>query len=64
MDPAQAARLAKDIDVKLVIPSHYDMFPDNSLPPRLLRTNLIALGIGERYRELKHGHPFLFPESK
>jgi L-ascorbate 6-phosphate lactonase len=64
LDPSQAARLAKDIDVKLVIPCHYDLFPDNSLPPRLLRTNLIALGIGERYRELKHGRAFVFPESK
>lgn len=64
MDPAQAARLARDINVKLVIPSHYDLFPDNCLPPRLLRTNLIALGIGERYRELKHGRAFVYPEPR
>ncbi len=63
LDPGQAARLAKDIDAKVVIPSHYDLFPDNSLPPRLLRSNLVVLGLGDRYRELKHGKVFLFPET-
>lgn len=64
LDPGQAARLAKDIDAKIVIPCHYDLFPDNSLPPRLLRTNLIVLGIGDRYRELKHGKAYVYPEPK
>jgi L-ascorbate 6-phosphate lactonase len=64
LDPGQAARLAKDIDAKVVIPCHYDLFPDNSLPPRLLRSNLILLGIGERYREPKHGQAYLYPESR
>jgi len=63
MSPVEAARLAKELDVELVIPTHYDMFPDNSLPPQLLRTNLIVEGIGERYRELQHGKPFTFPET-
>jgi L-ascorbate 6-phosphate lactonase len=63
LDPGQAARLAKDIDAKVVIPCHYDLFPDNSLPPRLLRSNLILLGIGDRYRELKHGKLYTFPEA-
>ena len=60
----RSARLAKDIEAKVVIPCHHDLFPDNSLSPRLLRTNLIALGIGERYRELEHGHLYLYPEAK
>jgi hypothetical protein len=30
----------------------------------LLRTNLVALGIGERYRELKHGKAYVYPEKK
>ena len=63
MSPIEAARLAKELDVELAIPCHYDMFPDNSLPPQLLRTNLIVEGIGERYRELQHGKPFTFPET-
>jgi len=64
LDPGQAARLAKDVGAKVVIPCHHDLFPDNSLSPRLLRTNLIALGIGERYRELQHGNMYLYPETK
>lgn len=64
LDPGQAASLAKEIDAKVVIPCHYDLFPDNSLPPRLLRTNLIVLGIGDRYRELKRGKVYVYPESK
>ncbi len=63
MGPVEAARLARELDVQLAIPCHYDMFPDNSLPPRLLRTNLIVEGIGERYRELQHGRPFTYPET-
>ena len=49
-------------DAKIVIPCHYDLFPDNSLPPRLLRTNMIALGIGDRYRELKYGEVYTYPK--
>jgi len=63
LDPGQAAKLAKDIGAKVVIPCHYDMFPDNSLPPRMLRTNLVALGLGDRYRELKHGKVYVYPEK-
>jgi len=61
MGAAEAARLAKQLDVKAAIPCHYDLFPDNSLPPQLFRTNLKVEGIGERYRELQHGVPFTFP---
>ncbi len=63
MGPIEAARLARELNVQVVIPCHYDMFPDNSLPPQLLRTNLIVEGIGERYRQLEHGKPFTFPEA-
>jgi L-ascorbate 6-phosphate lactonase len=62
MSPAEAARLAKQLDVKVAIPCHYDLFPDNSLPPRIFRTNLLLEGIVERYRELRHGVAFTFPE--
>jgi L-ascorbate 6-phosphate lactonase len=63
MGPAEAARLAKELDVQVVIPCHYDLFPDNSLPPQLLHTNLKLLGLGDRYRRLEHGAPFTFPET-
>lgn len=40
LSPAQAALLARRLDVKAVIPCHYDLFADNSQPPQMLRTNL------------------------
>lgn len=63
LSAAQAATLAKQIDPRVVIPCHHDLFPDNSLPPRMLRTNLRMLGIGDRYRELTHGVPYVYPET-
>ena len=62
MGPIEAARLARELNVQVAIPCHYDMFPDNSLPPRLLHTNLVVEGMGERYRELQHGVPYTYPE--
>lgn len=64
MCPADAARLAKRLDVDIAIPSHWDLFPDNSLPPALFRTNLIIEGIGERYCQLEHGVAFTFSERE
>ena len=63
MGPAEAARLAKQLDVKVAIPCHHDLFPDNSLPPQLLHTSLKTEGIGETYQLLQHGVPFTFPDS-
>jgi L-ascorbate 6-phosphate lactonase len=63
LSPAEAGRLAKELDVKVAIPCHYDLFPDNSLPPALLRTNLLVEGIVDRFRLLQHGQPFTFPET-
>jgi L-ascorbate 6-phosphate lactonase len=62
LSPAQAARVAKGIAPKLVIPCHYDLFRDNLQPPQMLRTNLQTLGIGEKYRVVEHGRPVTFPE--
>ncbi|MBM3999685.1 MAG: MBL fold metallo-hydrolase [Planctomycetes bacterium] len=63
MGPVEAARLARELDVKVTIPCHYDLFPDNSLPPRIFRTNLIVEGIGDRYRALEQGIAYTYPES-
>ncbi len=60
LSPAEAARLARQLDVRVAIPCHYDLFPDNSLPPQLFHTNLKNEGIGDRYRELEHGVPFTY----
>jgi L-ascorbate 6-phosphate lactonase len=60
LGPAEAAHLAKLLDVRCVIPCHHDLFPDNSLPARLLRTNLCLEGLGDRFQPLEHGVPFTF----
>jgi Predicted Zn-dependent hydrolases of the beta-lactamase fold len=62
LSPAEAAQLTRQLDPKVVIPCHYDLFPDNHQPPQMLRTNLLPLGLVDRYRRLKHGRRFLFPE--
>ncbi len=64
LSAAEAARLARQLDVAVAIPCHYDLFADNSLPPQLFRTTLKCEGIGDRYRRLEHGVPFTFPESQ
>ena len=58
LGPAEAARLAKQLDVKVVIPCHHDLFPDKCQPPQMLHTNLKLQGIGDRYRLLRHGEAF------
>lgn len=63
LSPAEAARLAKGINPKVVIPCHHDMFRDNLQPPQMLRTNLQTLGIGEKYLALEHGRAFTYPQA-
>lgn len=63
LSPEEAARLARKIDPQVVIPCHYNMFPDNCQPPHMLHTNLKIAGIGDRYRELEVGVPYVFPEA-
>lgn len=63
MGPAEAACLAKQLEAKVVIPCHYELFTDNLQPPQMLRSNLRMLGIGEKYRRLDYGEAFTFPES-
>ena len=60
MGPAEAAHLAKQLGVRVVIPCHYDLFPGNCQPPQMLRTGLILEGIGGCYQELIQGVPFTF----
>jgi len=63
LGPAEAAKLAKELDVKVVIPCHHDLFRDNCQPPQMLHTNLKILGLGDRYRLLTHGACYLYPEK-
>jgi L-ascorbate 6-phosphate lactonase len=61
MSPADAARLVQQLDPKVAIPCHYDLFPANAADPQAFRSNLHLLGISEKYRVLEHGRPFTFP---
>jgi L-ascorbate 6-phosphate lactonase len=53
--PAEAARLAKLLNVKIAIPCHYDLFKANNVSPELFDTNLKIEGIGDCYHRLDHG---------
>ncbi|CAN5775285.1 MBL fold metallo-hydrolase [soil metagenome] len=64
LSPADAARLAKAINPRWVIPCHHDLFPDNCLPDRLLRTNLAVLGMEKTFCPLEHGEIRIFERSK
>jgi L-ascorbate 6-phosphate lactonase len=56
----EAAVLAAQIRPRVAIPSHYDMFPDNHVDPGQFRASLSIRAPEVRYRELRHGEPFLF----
>jgi L-ascorbate 6-phosphate lactonase len=60
LGPNEAARLTQKLNPKVVIPCHYDLFPDNSLNPRLFRSCLHYAGISDKYLELEHGKAFFF----
>jgi L-ascorbate 6-phosphate lactonase len=60
LTPIDAARLAKQLGAKVVIPCHHDLFPDNCQPPQMLHTNLKLQGMGNSYRLLEQGVPFRF----
>ena len=61
LGPAEAAKLAQQIDPKVVIPCHHDMFHCNTMAPQMLQTNLVILGIGEKYHVLEHCKPYTYP---
>lgn len=61
LSPNEAAKLTAKINPKVVIPCHYDLFPDNSLDPRIFRACLHGAGLSDKYFLLQHGQTFLFP---
>lgn len=64
MGPAEAAKLALQVDPEIVIPCHHDMFPSNSIPAQMLQTNLIGLGIGQKYHTIGHAEPYCYSSAK
>lgn len=60
LSPREAARLAREIKPRTVIPCHHDLFSDNCQPPQMLHTNLKLEGIGQMYRPLERGKLTVF----
>ena len=60
LSAAEAARLAKQIDPKIVIPCHYGLFPDNDADPRSLKINLFLYDMQDRYKELEIMVPYTY----
>jgi len=63
LGPNEAVQLTAKINPKIVIPCHYDLFPDNSLDPRIFRAFLHVSGMSNKYVVLEHGKAFLYPAS-
>jgi L-ascorbate 6-phosphate lactonase len=61
LGPAEAAQLAHRIQPKVVIPYHYDLFPDGQMPPHTLRLNLFLYQLHDRFRVLEVGRPWFYP---
>jgi L-ascorbate 6-phosphate lactonase len=64
LSPEDAARLAKAIQPRWVIPCHHDLFPDNCLSDRLLKTNLTLQGMTETFCPLRQGEIRIFKHAK
>ncbi|MCX5659439.1 MAG: MBL fold metallo-hydrolase [Planctomycetota bacterium] len=62
LDTNSAAKLVQAVNPKVAIPCHYDLFRCNETSPLTFRTNLMWMGIAEKYRELKHGQAWTYPE--
>jgi L-ascorbate 6-phosphate lactonase len=60
MGPNEATKLTQKIDPKVVIPCHYDLFPDDTQNPRVFRRCLLVAGMLEKYRLVEHGEAFTY----
>jgi L-ascorbate 6-phosphate lactonase len=60
LGPMEATKLTQKINPNVVIPCHYDLFPDNSLDPRLFRACLHSAGISNKYLRLEYGKLFSY----
>ena len=64
LSPAEAARLAHQVQPEVVIPYHYDLFPDGRMYPHALRVNLLLYGMQERFQTLEQGTAYVFPQNR
>jgi L-ascorbate 6-phosphate lactonase len=56
----EAAQLAEAVKPKAAVPCHYDMFPDNSVNPRMFEAAMKLRCPDVRYAQPEHGKPFVF----
>jgi len=61
LDGPQAAKLARDMGARMVIPCHYDMFAFNTAPPDAFAHACVALG--QPFRVLRLGERLALPAS-
>jgi L-ascorbate metabolism protein UlaG (beta-lactamase superfamily) len=52
--------LAHLVQPKVVIPYHYNLFPDGSVPAHTLRLNLRLHGMQDRFMTLEPGTPWVY----
>lgn len=60
LGPSEAAQLAARIQPRVVIPYHYDLFPDGQMPPHSLRMNLMLHAMQDRFVTLTPGDPWVY----
>lgn len=61
LGPNDATRLTQRINPKIVIPCHYDVFPDDGENLRVFRRCLIIAGMKQKFVEVKPGESFIYP---
>jgi len=61
LGPNDATRLTQRINPRIVIPCHYDVFPDDGENLRVFRRCLIIAGLKEKLVAVKHGETFTYP---
>lgn len=61
LSPSEAALLARQIQPRVVIPCHHNLFPDGQMPPQTLRMNLLLHRMADRYVTLTPGEPWVYP---
>ena len=64
LSPAEAACLAHQIQPEVVIPYHYDLFPDGRMVPHALRVNLMLYGMQDSFRSLDRETAYVFPQNR
>ena len=59
LSPSEAAMLAARIQPGVVIPYHYDLFPDGQMPPQTLKMNLMLHEMADRFLTLTPGEAWV-----